>query len=87
MLEETYQDLIYIGYSVEFLDKISSNREMHQNIMHIDINTTDTIIKCMAITDEGNYYRIVEHIRDKNKSYDITTNVIAKDIIDMLMNF
>ena len=87
MLEETYQDLIYLGYSVEFLDKISSNREMHQNIMHIDINTTDTIIKCMAITDEGNYYRIVEHIRDKNKSYDITTNVIAKDIIDMLMNF
>ena len=87
MLEETYQELLYLGYSVEFLDKISSNREMHQNIMHIDINTTDTIIKCMAITDEGNYYRIVEHIRDKNKSYDITANVIAKDIIDMLMNF
>ena len=87
MLEETYQELLYLGYSVEFLDKISSNREMHQNIMHIDINTTDTIIKCMAITDQGNYYRIVEHIRDKNKSYDITTNVIAKDIIDMLMNF
>ena len=87
MLEETYQELLYLGYSVEFLDKISSNREMHQNIMHIDINTTDTIIKCMAITDQGNYYRIVEHIRDKNKSYDITTNVIAKDIIVMLMNF
>ena len=87
MLEETYQELLYLGYSAEFLNEISSNREMHQNIMHIGINTTDTITKCMAITDQGNYYRIVEHIRDKNKSYDITLNVIAKDIIDMLMNF
>ena len=58
MLEETYQELLYLGYSIDFLDKISSNREMHQNIMHIDINTADTITKCMAITDEGNYYRI-----------------------------
>ena len=87
MLEETYQELLYLGYSDEFLNEISSNKEMHQNIMHIGINTTDTITKCMAITDQGNYYRIVEHIRDKNKSYDITVNVIAKDIIDMLMNF
>ena len=87
MLEETYQELLYLGYSVEFLDKISSNREMHQNIMHIDINTADTITKCMAITDEGNYYRIVEHIRDKNKSYEPIVNVVSKDIIDMLMNF
>ena len=87
MLEETYQGLIYQGYSSEFLDKISSNREMHQNIVHIGINITDTITKCISITDEGNYYRIVEHIRDKNKSYEPTVNVVAKDIIDMLMNF
>ena len=87
MLEETYQELLYLGYSIDFLDKISSNREMHQNIMHIDINTADTITKCMAITDEGNYYRIVEHIRDKNKSYEPIVNVVSKDIIDMLMNF
>lgn len=86
MLEETYQELLYLGYSVEFLDKISSNREMHQNIMHIDINTTDTIIKSMAIADYGKYYKIVEHIRDKNKSYEPTVNVIAKDTIDMLMS-
>jgi hypothetical protein len=85
MLEETYQELLYLGYSVEFLDKISSNREMHQNIMHIDINTTDTIIKCIAITDQGNYYRIVEHIRDKNKSYEPTINVVSKSIIDLLI--
>ena len=87
MLEETYQELLYLGYSIEFLNEISSNKEMHQNIVHIGINITDTITKCISITDDGNYYRIIEHIRDKNKSYDITTNVIAKDIIDMLMNF
>ena len=85
MLEETYQDLIYIGYSREFLNEISTNKQMHQNIMYISIDTADTIIKSMAITDCGKYYKIVEHIRDKNKSYDPTVNVISKDIISLLV--
>ena len=60
---------------------------MHQNIRYINLYKNRTIVKCIAITDEGTYYRIVEQIRDKNKSYEPTVNVVAKDIIDMLMNF
>lgn len=88
MLEETYQDLILKGYSKEFLNKISdvisTERKMHQNIRYINLYKNRTIIKCIAITDEGTYYRIVEQIRDKNRSYEATENFISKDMADIL---
>ena len=88
MLEESYKDLISKGYSKEFLNKISdvilNECKMHQNIRYINLYKNRTIVKCIAITDEGTYYRIVEQIRDKNKSYEATENFISKDMIDIL---
>ena len=88
MLEETYQELISKGYSKEFLNKISdviSNEcKMHQNIRYINLYKNRTIVKCIAITDEGTYYRIIEQIRDKNRSYEATENFISKDMADIL---
>ena len=38
----------------------------------------------MFLIKRGTYYRIVEQIRDKNKSYEATENFISKDMIDIL---
>ena len=91
MLEESYKDLISKGYSKEFLNKISdiisSENKMHQNIRYINLYKNKTIIKCIAITDEGTYYRIVEQIRDKNKFIPKLYPPYAIKGIDNILNF
>ena len=101
MLEQSYEDLLRLGYTRKFLNEISTkttiesslngnshnNYKMYDWIRHIELKKIGSITKCIAILDEGQFYQIVEHTTDKDKSYDIVKNSISKSTLEVLADF
>lgn len=96
MLEQDYKELLRIGYSPKFLNEVSKidkwqrngidfqERIMLDNFRYINIETVGTITKSIAVLDEGNYFKIVEHIKEKNISYDLDINYISRDVVEIM---